>query len=484
VLDFFISYDVRVEDMGSLGRTFGLVIIGGGPAGLATLLAAHKAGRLDALLAHGVAIVETTDHLGAGSIGNYAINSDSGGRTFIDCLDGSHPSPLTQLQDHPLTRQLGEAGDGPVALKDAGRFLGLVGQAIETMIRDHPECALFTRHTALGAYQTVEGWRVDVRDLETGTRRSIMARKLVVASGAHQPAQRLAMEQIGTQTLPERCGERLLQSGEVLTAEGLERINRMLAGKAEPRVAIVGGSTSAAAVAHALLHRLPEVSFGAAGVTLLHRRPLRIYYPGRQEALAENYDEWTEDDVCQVSGRVFRFAGFRLDSRELIMQVRGIGGRPPEPRLRLHLIGADADAVDDIIDRADVVVSAMGYRPRALPLFNWFGAPIPLLSHTGPQQPMVDGSCRILDAQSRPLPNLFGIGLAAGFLPRGRLGGEASFRGQANGLWLWQHDVGNLIVNAVLETADGRESQDDLDHPAVPVLLNTVAHLSAPAMYG
>ncbi len=44
----------------------------------------------------------------------------------------------------------------------------------------------------------------------------------------------------------------------------------------------------------------------------------------------------------------------------------------------------------------------------------------------------------------------YGIGLSAGFVPWGRLGGEASFRGQANGLWLWQNDVGQMIVDQVL----------------------------------
>jgi hypothetical protein len=30
------------------------------------------------------------------------------------------------------------------------------------------------------------------------------------------------------------------------------------------------------------------------------------------------------------------------------------------------------------------------------------------------------------------------------------MGGEASFRGQANGLWQWQNDVGQMIVDQVL----------------------------------
>jgi hypothetical protein len=62
-----------------------------------------------------------------------------------------------------------------------------------------------------------------------------------------------------------------------------------------------------------------------------------------------------------------------------------------------------------------------------------------------------------LDAGGNPLPHLFAIGLAAGFVPHGKLGGEASFRGQANGLWLWQSDVGGLIVDAVLSPSSDQD---------------------------
>jgi hypothetical protein len=455
-------------------RAFGLVIVGGGPAGLATLLAAHNTDQLDALLSLGIAIVDRADRLGAGSIGQYAINSDSGGRTFVDCLDGRQPSPLTRLGSHALTRQLAAAGDGPVPLRDAARFLGLVGEAVETIMDAHPACAIFTRHEALSARQVQDGWSVEIRDGASGAVRRIAARRMIIAAGGHQPAPRMSTERIGALSLAERCGDRLLQSGEVLTAAGLKRVDSRLAHKAAPTVAIVGGSTSAAAVAHALLHRLPRVSFGDGGVTLLHRRPLRITYADRASALAEGYTEWTEADVCQISGRVFRFAGFRLDSRELIMQARGIGGRPPEPRLRLHHLRAEDAAAERIIDTADLVVAALGYRPRALPLRDVRGAPIALLAHTGPRAPLVDSQCRVLDDAGRPIPALFGIGLAAGFVPRGRLGGEASFRGQVNGLWLWQHDVGALIVKAVLAAP----------RPAAATLMTAAPPRSASAAYG
>jgi hypothetical protein len=64
---------------------------------------------------------------------------------------------------------------------------------------------------------------------------------------------------------------------------------------------------------------------------------------------------------------------------------------------------------------------------------------------------MVDGHCRIVDESNTPIAGAYGIGLAAGFVPWGKLGGEKSFRGQANGLWLWQNDVGQMIVDQLFD---------------------------------
>ena len=75
---------------------------------------------------------------------------------------------------------------------------------------------------------------------------------------------------------------------------------------------------------------------------------------------------------------------------------------------------------------------------------------MPLHSETGTQARLVDDHCRVMDAGGNSLPHLFAIGLAAGFVPYGKLGGEKSFRGQANGLWLWQNDVGAMIADAIL----------------------------------
>jgi hypothetical protein len=444
----------------SIDRT-AVVIIGGGPAGLAPLLAAHRRGRLAELLKQGVTVVEQSDAVGEGSIGRWCINSDSTGFTFADCLAGPPQGELAALRNHPLTREFLNAGDGTVPLHRAGQFLALVGQAINDVIASTPNCRVLNRCKAISTRRTATGWRTQIKDVATSQEQTIHSRNVVLATGASQPAERLQSETVAGANLVGRWGEKLLQSSDVLTPAGFAAVSaRLNALRRPPRVAIIGGSTSAAAVAHALLNRMPNVTFSRDGVTIAHRRELRIFYPTVDAALADGYNEFGPDDICPVSGRVFRLAGFRLGSRELIMRARGIGGLPPEPRLHLHRLGVDDAASQTLLDNADLVIAALGYRPHALPVFDEAENQIPLLAQTSPQAPLVDGSCRVLDALGNRLPGLFAIGLAAGFVPHGKLGGEPSFRGQANGLWLWQSDVGGLIVDAVLHPSIDDPSVD------------------------
>ena len=427
-----------------------VLIAGGGPAGLAVLLAAHRHGRLDALLARGVVLVEQGLTIGAGDLGRYAISSDSTGRTFADCLEGPAGSPIAALRTHPIARAVAAAGDGPITLELAGHFLTLVGETVSAILDAHPSCRLMTGHRVLSARRQADGWQVRVAGAD-GAETLVCCRHLVSATGADQPDARIRTETVGGTPLA-RHADRLFQSGAVLAAGGLRTVADRLRHAAEPSIAIVGGSTSAVSVAHAVLNRLSGVTLGTGAVTLLHRRPLRLTYASEAEARADGYDEFGPDDICPVSGRVFRLAGFRLTQRELVMRARGIGGRPPEPRLRLHRLSATPidDEAGRILERATVIVAAIGYRPRALALQDTAGLPVALHAELAPGARLVDRDCRILDASGAPIERAFAIGLAAGFVPDGALGGEPSFRGQANGLWLWQNDVGLLIVSAVL----------------------------------
>ncbi len=440
------------------------VLVGGGPAGTAMLTAAAKDGRL-AALAHGLVIAERDASLGGGRLGGYAITSDSTAQTFLTAVAGNPEPSLAALATHPAARTVERYAQAlGVPLAEAGPLLRVTGDRLAGLVRANGG-AVLTGHEALGTQRTADGlWRTRLRRAD-GREIEQLSHRVVIATGGHQPLDRLAAATVAGEPLMALAGDRLLQSDQVLAIGGLERVTDLVSARPDPRIAVIGGSTSALTTVALLLRGRPSLPLGGnlalplggGGITLLHRRPLRPFYPSAEAALADGFTDWGPDDVCPVSGFVYRLAGFRLEARALVLRMLEVGGRRADPRVRLHRIAPGADAAAAAILReADLVIAALGYRPHALPVADGAGRPIALAADAGAA--MVDRHCRVLDAAGAPLPGLYGIGLAAGFVPWGRLGGEASFAGQANGLWLWQNDVGRMIVDQLLDGGASEES--------------------------
>jgi dTDP-4-amino-4,6-dideoxygalactose transaminase len=447
--------DRRPRDLPAVAST---LVVGGGPAATALLTAASKRGLLPRF-AQGLVMVERDVGVGNGRLGRYAITSDSTAQTFLTAVkDNPHPE-LATIADHPVGRAVSAHADRlGVPLVEAGPLLRETGERLADLTRAAGGHVL-TRHEVLGATRTGNGlWRVRLKRLADGEEFNQLARNVVIATGGHQPLARLATQTVAGAPLVELAGDRLIQSDEVLTLGGVAKVADLLASKRSPRIAVIGGSTSALATVALLLKAQPALPLGAGAITLLHRRPLRPFYPSAEAARAEGFTDFSDDDICPVSGFVYRLAGFRLEARALVLRMLEVDGRTPDPRVALHRIAGDDDAAARAILReADLVVGAMGYRPFALPVAAEGGAPLRLAADAG--APMVDRHCRVVDAAGEAVPGLYGIGLAAGFVPWGALGGEASFRGQANGLWLWQNDVGLMIVDQVLAGTASTETE-------------------------
>ncbi len=427
-----------------------VIVIGGGPAGTAMLTAATKHGLLPDLAASGLVVVERGAAIGGGRLGRYAITSDSTAQTFLTAVRDNVHAELAQLVDHPAGRAVAAHADAlGVPLAEVGPLLRATGDRLADIVRGNGGTVL-TGHEALGARRIGDGlWSVQLRRLSDGYVFDQLARNVVVATGGHQPLDRLAMQRVAGAPLIDLASGRLMQSDEVLTQGGFDTVADLLAGKRNPRMAVVGGSTSALTTVALLLKSRPALPLGAGAITLLHRRPLRPFYHSIEAAHAEGFTDFGPDDICPVSGFVYRLAGFRLEARDLVVRMLGIDGRAPDPRVALHRITGDEDArARTYIEDADLVIAALGYRPIAMPIAERDGTAIALAAHDG--RPMVDRHCRIVDATGTPIAGLYGIGLAAGFVPWGPLGGECSFTGQANGLWLWQNDVGMMIIDQVL----------------------------------
>jgi hypothetical protein len=447
------------------------LIVGGGPAGLAPLISASRSDLLDRILTQGVAIAERGPRLGIGRIARYAINSDSTAATFLSCIVDNPNPAFAALRDHPTTRAVAAYGRGSVPLALVGEYIGMLGVTLRDLLRRAGNSILL-EHEAISTRKTRDGrWHTKLRRLSDGANISVVSHYVVLATGGHQPRSYLGRRMVGGRPLLPSCAAKLIQSDEALTAAGLAKLAEGFSDGRYRRIVIVGSSSSAMACANAVLHSPLGHKLDAGAVTLLHRRPLRIFYSSVAEALADGYHEFAPEDICPISGFVFRLSGLRLEARELLMSVRGIGSRPPEMRLRLYQIGdgTDAEALR-LLDEADLVIAALGYRPRALPLLTVSGRRINIYADEAGTHPLVDSLCRVLDARAMPIEGLFGIGLASGFFSRELVGGELSFSGQTNSLWQWQNAVGGLIAQQLQSAAKALPAPFISERPVLPRL--------------
>lgn len=434
------------------GRRIGTLVIGGGPAGTALLTAASKVGRIEALAGAGLMVVERSAYLGGGNLGHYAITSDTTAGTFLSAVKDNPYAELAELMEWPSARQVAAyEGKLGVPLPLVAPFLADCGDRLGALVERHGG-ELLTRHEVVEAQRLAGGgWGVRVRAVDGGEEKRVTADNIVVATGGYQAAEDLSKQALAGSTIGDLAGERLWAADDFMRLGGIERLRLRLGENRAPRIAIIGASTSAVASAVLMLKASPALPLGQGAITIVHRQPLRPFYPSVEAAHADGYFDFTDQDLCPLSGFVHRLAGFRLESRELALRMLSIGGRTPDPRVSLIHSTPETDAeVRAAVEAADIVVAALGYRPCAARLLDVNGSEIALMAHDQGRPRMVDQQCRVMDAEGRPLPGAYGIGLAAGFVPMGRLGGEPNFKGKANGLWLWQNDIGQLIVDQLL----------------------------------
>ena len=318
-----------------------LLVVGGGPAGTAMLTAASKRGRLAELAASGLVIAERDDSLGEGRIGRYAITSDSTAETFLSAVkDNPHPE-LAALVDHPAGRAVGHyVGALGVPLVEAGPFVRATGERLHTLVTQNGGTVL-TGHEVLHTTRTPGGlWSSRLRRRADGHEFDQLSSAVAIATGGHQPLDRLAAQRVGGVSLVQDVGDRLMQSDEALALGGPQKIVDLLSTKRNPKIVVIGGSTSAIAtiVSCCSKHRRSRSAQARLRCCTVARSGPSI--PTPEAALAEGFTDFGPDDICPVSGFVYRLAG--LPARG----TRSRAASPPRrwPRARSAPDRASGDA--------------------------------------------------------------------------------------------------------------------------------------------
>jgi hypothetical protein len=433
------------------------IILGAGPAGTGSLVWAARHGVLGDWLDAGVALVERRQLI-TGTTGHYALNADTYGGTFLECLTGPDCDPeLVKLRADPVTLELELWRDRLPPLELVGRFIARLGVVLRTLVAQHPR-SLFLTGTTARSLQLESDGTVHACIEQDGQLCYVRAATAVMALGGVQNTAWDTVEVVPGLAL-DRWQQKIMTSDFLLARGGIHQAQRLLAqAKHSPQVVILGGAHSAFSTAWRLLHHLPRVPFGEASIRILHRDKLKIFYLTRQAAIDEGY-QFTEDDVCPATGRVFRLAGLRGDGGYICRRMQGLRGLEREDRAVAHRIDTmQFRELEAMLDAANLIVAATGYRLRTLPLLAANGEPIPLASIG----PAVDHRSRLLTEDGAALDNVFGVGLGSDFKPWGSMAGEASFTGQQNSLWLYQNGLGQSIHDSVRRYAAKLQSAADI----------------------
>ncbi|HET6243817.1 MAG: FAD-dependent oxidoreductase [Bacteroidetes bacterium] len=429
---------------------FKTVIIGAGPAGTGIIFNAIRKGKLKELLEGGLAFIESTGNFASGTIGKYLVNSDSNGGVFLECLNDTGTDWFNHLQADEKVKSIAEMASNPVPLELVGEYLHRLGAALKNIINGISPSGIFQNSKAISIYKEKSGqFLVKMQTTEDGkvTERLIEAESLVFAMGGKQDFENMANSSITPSLKLKEFEQKIFLTDEFFTAPGLSKAEVLIRKAKCNKVVVIGGSHSAFSSIWLMLNKMNGIEFEKAAISLIHRGKFKLFYESKEKAWAEGYGDFTEADICPVTQRVFRMGGMRADSKDLLRKLFGLSHQREE-RIELLEIddgGDNSEILKKKLNEAALIIPAFGYQPNTIPLYDEAGVEL-MFS----QKPLVNKYCQVMDVNGNTITGLYGIGLASGFLPWGEMGGEASFNGQTNSLWAYQHGIGELIFNQLM----------------------------------
>lgn len=421
---------------------FETIVLGAGPAGTGFLFKAIKDGSIHKLLNTGIAIIEKSRSLLSGSITAYKINSDTLSDAFLECLEGFTPEILDiDVLDEDINVIRLYKGRS-IPLNKLGQYLEKLGNLLYLLIKNHPKCEVFLNtEVSKIVIQPDQSYLTYVK----GQDGLVKSNQVIIATGGHPFENTISFNN----RIPlAGFKEKSFHSDPLIKGLVDKALRSRLAENS--RVVILGGSHSAFSSAYYLLNLLDGSLFGKGDIKICSNTTPKLFFGTKQDARDANYTDFDENDFCPITGRLYRLAGLRMDSRELYMRMSGIIPSEPEDRVTLHTAPFNESKLEKELQEAGAVILALGYRFNMIPVYDIAHN---LLEFAGTSSGRwVNSDCQVICQDGTPIPNLYLIGLASGFIPSGELGGESSFTGQTNGIWYYQNAMGKIILDQLLHT--------------------------------
>ena len=432
-------------------RTLGFAVAGFGPAGCGFLLHAIKTHAIQDLVDQGLAIIDRAAVPGAGKVGDYQLTGNSLSRAFLDCADDPALAWLfgDLCASHPAVRQLRAMEFDAPPLDVVGDFLRAMAERTrDHLVSEYGVPVLLETEIERIRREENGDYTLLMHNVKTLHPVAIRCRNLISALGGRQSMEVVSKTEILPGVALGETTDKLMVSDDFLTLSDEAIRDAIPLADGTGDVVVLGGSHSAISTIDRLTQALAPN--GLKRITMLHEQPLRLYYASAEEARAEGYPFYDPDDVCAMTGRVNRFGGLRyrsLDVAKSILKTKRMPEHDVEIRW-LRLRSGDRAEVLGALKEAPAVIACMGYQANLPPVIDSRDDEISLSNY--PRGVEVDQQGRVMTATAEPMEGLFAIGIGSTLLRRSEaIGGEASFRGVADGVWLYHNHGGAVVLNAL-----------------------------------
>ncbi len=413
-------------------NTFNNLIIGGGPAGTGLLMKSIKDGTIDQLFSNGFGLIEASDRLVTGQLDSYLVNSDTYSNVFLEFLEGQAKNVFNLEGLKNGIKTFKDHRDHSIPLTKTSILLDKIGLQLMELIDQHHGSSLAMNTKVIEVHKNKDGThRVITEDHQI-----FQTKKLVIACGAKPKSSQVDI----------KYRKKTIHSDEVIKGKAKEKISELHPGD---KIIIIGGSHSAFSAAYYLLENHESLISEDHPIEIWANEPPKVYFPSPEIARASKYCDFTDDDICPVTNRVFRLAGLRMDGRKLFMNMLGINENFKEKRVVLKTFNKSDQMPSVVLNNANLIIEATGYRFNMPKFYNEEKEEMSFLGDETHHR--VNKDCQLLLSNGEYLKNVYAIGLASGFLPGGQMGGEKSFNGQTNGLWYYQNIIADIILKQLDE---------------------------------
>jgi hypothetical protein len=419
---------------------FDIVIIGGGPAGTGLLLKSLKDGEQSSFFNNNIALIENSPHLVVGNISKYIVNSDTYSNVFLECLEGSTQEfvDISELKNEIDFIKSFEGKSIP--LNKLESYLMKLGIELKRALEEYNKCKFFMNSMASKIIRKNNGtYEIFI----SGSAKPLIAKNIILATGGIPENTTDKSTELLTNFSIQNYQFKSLHSDTILKSGLSEHFTKKLL--KNPKVVILGGSHSAFSVAHYLLNLSHSNLFGKGDIKIWCNKLPKIYFNTEEDAIKAEYKDFTINDICPITKKVYRLSGLRMDGRELYLKMLGLTTSNKENRVHLSLFENNNLELEKDITNASLIVLAYGYKLNIVPFYNEQGKKIKFQGEF--TNHWVNDRCEILDENNKVISNVYATGLATGFIPKGDLGGEPSFEGQTNGIWYYQNAIAERIIN-------------------------------------